>query len=129
MVLVRRRFEPLAGQWSLPGGALEVGETLEAGVAREMLEETGLIVEVGGVIEVFDRIMLDDDAPTGVDPGARAAGSSSLRAHRLSVPAHGRDAAGRLGRCGVQSSRILDGLAQYPRDGEGRGSRRVARWR
>jgi 8-oxo-dGTP diphosphatase len=60
VVLIRRRYEPLAGQWSLPGGTLELGETLEAGTAREMLEETGLVVEVGPVIEVFDRIMLDD---------------------------------------------------------------------
>lgn len=59
VVLIKRKFEPLAGQWSLPGGSLEVGETLEAGVAREMLEETGLEVEVGPVVDVFDRILLD----------------------------------------------------------------------
>ena len=59
VLLIRRRFEPLAGQWSLPGGMLEVGETLEAGVAREVAEETGLQVAVGPVIEVFDRIMRD----------------------------------------------------------------------
>ncbi|HEX7780755.1 MAG TPA: NUDIX domain-containing protein [Vicinamibacterales bacterium] len=60
VLLVKRRYEPLAGQWSLPGGALEVGETLEAGVAREILEETGLVVDVGPVVEVFDRILVDD---------------------------------------------------------------------
>jgi 8-oxo-dGTP diphosphatase len=60
-LIVKRRFEPLAGQWSLPGGAVEVGETLEASIAREMLEETGLEVEVGPVIEVFDRITRDED--------------------------------------------------------------------
>ena len=61
VVLVRRRYEPLAGQWSLPGGTLELGETLETGAAREMREETGLHVEVGPIIEVFDRIMLDEE--------------------------------------------------------------------
>ena len=59
VLLVKRRFEPLAGQWSLPGGAVDVGETLQASVIRETLEETGLEVEVGPVIEVFDRIMHD----------------------------------------------------------------------
>jgi ADP-ribose pyrophosphatase YjhB (NUDIX family) len=60
VVLIKRRHEPLAGEWSLPGGALEVGEALDQAVAREVAEETGLTVEVGAVIEVFDRIMLDD---------------------------------------------------------------------
>ena len=59
VVLVKRRFEPLAGQWSLPGGAVEVGETLEAAIVREVAEETGLSVAVTSVIEVFDRILLD----------------------------------------------------------------------
>jgi ADP-ribose pyrophosphatase YjhB (NUDIX family) len=62
VVLVKRTREPLAGQWSLPGGRLELGETLEAGTAREILEETGLVVEVGPVVEVFDRILVDEDA-------------------------------------------------------------------
>ena len=61
VVLVRRRYEPLAGEWSLPGGALELGETLESGAAREIREETGLDVAVGPIIEVFDRIMLDEE--------------------------------------------------------------------
>ena len=60
VVLIKRRFQPLQGRWSLPGGGLEVGETLEAGVAREIEEETGLTVSVGPVVEVFDRILLDD---------------------------------------------------------------------
>ena len=60
VVLVKRGQEPLAGQWSLPGGTLEVGETLEAGVAREIREETGLLVDVGPLVELFDRILLDD---------------------------------------------------------------------
>jgi ADP-ribose pyrophosphatase YjhB (NUDIX family) len=61
VVLVKRRFEPLAGQWSIPGGAVESGETLEACIVREMSEETGFLVEVGPVVEVLDRITRDDD--------------------------------------------------------------------
>jgi 8-oxo-dGTP diphosphatase len=60
VLLVKRKYEPLAGQWSLPGGAVEVGETLEACLVREMLEETGLEVRVGPVVEVLDRITHDD---------------------------------------------------------------------
>jgi mutator protein MutT len=61
VLIVKRKFEPLAGQWSLPGGGVELGETLEDSIVREMLEETGLDIEVGPVIEVFDRITRDDD--------------------------------------------------------------------
>jgi 8-oxo-dGTP diphosphatase len=61
VVLIKRKYEPLAHRWSIPGGALEVGEPLEEGVARELLEETGLRVRVGPVIEVFDRILRDED--------------------------------------------------------------------
>ncbi len=62
VVLIRRRFEPLKGQWSLPGGAVELGETLEDSIAREIREEIGLDIEVGPVIEVFDRIMKDAES-------------------------------------------------------------------
>jgi ADP-ribose pyrophosphatase YjhB (NUDIX family) len=55
-VLIRRGSEPLLGEWSIPGGTLELGETLEEGVARELLEETGINVRILELIEVFDRI-------------------------------------------------------------------------
>src|SRR5467141_2205793 len=59
-LLIRRGSEPLRGEWSIPGGTLELGETLEEGVARELLEETGIKVRVIEIIEVFDRIYADD---------------------------------------------------------------------
>jgi ADP-ribose pyrophosphatase YjhB (NUDIX family) len=61
-LLIRRASEPLRGEWSIPGGMLELGETLEEGVARELLEETGLQVRVLELIEVFERIVY---APNG----------------------------------------------------------------
>jgi 8-oxo-dGTP diphosphatase len=56
VLLVRRGTEPLRGEWSLPGGLLEVGESLMAGVVREVREETGLTVEPVELIELLDRI-------------------------------------------------------------------------
>src|ERR1700737_591005 len=61
-LLIRRGSEPLLGGWSIPGGTLELGETLEEGVARELLEETGLTVRVIELIEVFDRIYVESAA-------------------------------------------------------------------
>ena len=58
-LLIRRGSEPLRGQWSIPGGTLELGESLQEGVARELLEETGLEVRVLDLIEVFDRIFVE----------------------------------------------------------------------
>ena len=58
-LIVRRASEPRKGEWSIPGGVLEVGEKLRAGVVREALEETGLRVEAGEVLEVFDSIIAD----------------------------------------------------------------------
>jgi 8-oxo-dGTP diphosphatase len=59
VLLVKRGQEPLKGEWSLPGGAVETGEPLEAAVVREVREETCLDVVVGQVVEVLDSIRLD----------------------------------------------------------------------
>jgi ADP-ribose pyrophosphatase YjhB (NUDIX family) len=59
VLLVRRLHPPLQGEWSLPGGAVELGETLETAVAREVLEETGLRVAVGPVAGVVNRVHRD----------------------------------------------------------------------
>jgi ADP-ribose pyrophosphatase len=57
VLLARRGRPPLLGHWSLPGGVVELGETLRAAAEREALEETGLVVEAGEVLEVLDRII------------------------------------------------------------------------
>ncbi len=59
VVVVKRASEPLKGRWSVPGGMLELGEKLREATAREVLEETGLQVEVGEVVDVFDAIYVD----------------------------------------------------------------------
>jgi len=66
-VLIRRGSEPLLGEWSIPGGSLEIGETLQEGVRRELLEETGIEVRVLDLIEVFDRIYPENE--TGLHTG------------------------------------------------------------
>ena len=59
ILMAQRGKEPLKGWWSLPGGALEIGESLDCAVRREVREETGLEIEPLGVFEIFERIMRD----------------------------------------------------------------------
>ena len=61
VLLIRRGSEPLKGEWSIPGGLVELGEKLADGVRRELKEETGLDVEPLEVLTVFDRITRDGD--------------------------------------------------------------------
>lgn len=61
VLLVRRGREPNKGLWGLPGGMLELGESLDEGVRREVLEECGVVVEVGPLIAVFEPIQRDAD--------------------------------------------------------------------
>lgn len=61
VLLIERGQPPLEGYWTLPGGMVEAGERLETAVAREVLEETGLIVRPATVAEIFQRIMQDED--------------------------------------------------------------------
>ncbi len=60
VLLVQRAREPLEGQWTIPGGGVEVGETLKEAVARELKEETGLEVRVLELVDAFERIVPDD---------------------------------------------------------------------
>ena len=64
VLLVKRGHPPLTGEWSIPGGVLEVGETLRQAAVREAMEETGLTVEVGELLGVYDRVLRDADERT-----------------------------------------------------------------
>jgi len=60
VVLVKRKFPPLAGEWSIPGGRLKIGETQREGVVREAREETGLTVDPVELLGVYDRLLRDE---------------------------------------------------------------------
>jgi 8-oxo-dGTP diphosphatase len=92
VLLVQRGQEPLKGEWSLPGGMVEAGETLQAALAREVREETALDVDVGEVVEVLDSIRRDGDGRTEyhyviIDYACR------VRSGTPTAAAHGTDAA------------------------------------
>jgi 8-oxo-dGTP diphosphatase len=61
VVLVKRAHPPIQGHWSIPGGVLEVGEMVREAAIREAREETGLTVEPGELLGVYDRILRDPD--------------------------------------------------------------------
>jgi len=80
-LLVRRAREPALGEWTIPGGLLEVGETLTGAVEREILEETGLTVRVVALIEALERIFSDsEEIHSG--PGAACVPPSSQEVTR-----------------------------------------------
>ncbi len=61
LLLVRRDREPARGQWSLPGGRVKLGETLAEAAVREVREETGIDIDIDGLIGIAERIIRDDD--------------------------------------------------------------------
>jgi 8-oxo-dGTP diphosphatase len=61
VLLVRRGQEPARDDWSLPGGLVELGETLEAAIQRELAEETGITLRLLGIAAVLERIFPDPD--------------------------------------------------------------------
>ena len=92
VLLIQRGQEPLKGEWSLPGGVVELGETLEAALVREVREETSLDVMAGQVVEVLDSIRRDAAGRAEyhyiiIDYACR------LRSDAAAVAAHGTDAA------------------------------------
>jgi mutator protein MutT len=61
MLLVKRSQEPSKGKWSVPGGRLELGETISEAVKREVFEECGVQIEIVRILDVMDNILRDDD--------------------------------------------------------------------
>jgi ADP-ribose pyrophosphatase YjhB (NUDIX family) len=107
VLLIRRGQAPLLGEWSLPGGVLECGETLREATIREAREETGLVVETGELLGVYERVIRADDG--------------RVRYHYVLIDLLCRPAAGDL-KAGTDAAEVrwfareeLDGL-NLPRD-------------
>ena len=110
LVLIQRDKEPARGYWTFPGGAVELGEPLEDAVRREVLEETGLRVELGEVATVIDHVARDE--------------AGAVRYHYIIVDYHARAVGGAL-RPGSDVSDArwmgledLDGLEMTKKAGE-----------
>ena len=91
VLLVRRGHAPLKGEWSIPGGALELGESLEDAIRREVLEETGLKVKVLRLVEVVDRVVFGypDEAFSGTETVAKRVQYHYVLVDYLCVPTDG----------------------------------------
>ncbi len=61
VLLIRRGQPPLEGRWSIPGGILEVGETIAEGIERELKEETGIAIRVLELIEIYEKVLRDEE--------------------------------------------------------------------
>ncbi len=87
VLLARRARAPLEGQWSIPGGHVEWGETLEQAVVRELREETALDVRVLELLEIVERIGDDPAGDSAAESSvARASGESRLTPKEVAVP-------------------------------------------
>jgi 8-oxo-dGTP diphosphatase len=96
VLLIRRGGEPLKGEWSIPGGLLELGEELAEGVRRELREETGLEVEPLEVLAVFDRILYDAAKHSPRPAGKKSRQPRRVRYHYVIVDYVCRRQRGRL---------------------------------
>lgn len=106
LLLIRRGHGPAAGEWSLPGGRVEPGETLAEAVVRELVEETGVEGVCERLVGWVERIGADyhfvilDFAVTVLDPGALHAGSDAAEAEWVALD-------------DVPHRRLVEGLAEF----------------
>ena len=80
VLMIRRGREPRMGQWSIPGGKQELGETWQETAIREVREETGVEIDVLGIVDVVDAIVRDGDPPRPGTTEAAAANDSTTNA-------------------------------------------------